>query len=103
MNYRVLAEYFAHNPHEIPTAPLNRRNPLWFYAYAENGVIYVESAKMHSPSSKISQRRPLNIKEYDTMLDLYHRRKAGEAVSVQAGQMTHNQVYWYGIFKELEL
>ena len=37
------------------------------------------------------------------MLDIYHRRNAGEKVSREATAVTINQVYWYGVFAEMKI
>ena len=102
ITYQMLADNFLLDPRDIHTIPLSG-TPIWFYAYTEDGVIYVESARKYNPSSHIVGRRALNKEETSTMYELYRRRKMGEPVSREASQVTNNQVYWYGIFADLKL
>jgi hypothetical protein len=71
--------------------------------YSENNSVYIERGRNHDNISNISSPRKLNDKETEKMLELYHRRCKGESVSQLATQTTQNQVYWYGIFAELDL
>lgn len=87
-------------PHKVPNYTTNPKG-LWFYVYAEKGNIYIENARNHSNSSRISGRRKLENEKFDAMLSLYERRKKGEAVSQEATDTTRNQVYWYGIFADM--
>ena len=48
-----------------------------------------------------TERIPLEKYKFDMMLSIYNRRKSGEQVSQDAGAITHNQVYWYGIFADM--
>ncbi|MPM05586.1 hypothetical protein SDC9_51876 [bioreactor metagenome] len=98
-----LISEFSKNPRDVKTVPLVQREPKWFYVSASNDNLYIERGRNHSNKSNISNGRALNKLELERMLDLYHRRKRGEAVSAQATQTTMNQVYWYGIFSEMNL
>ena len=101
MIYERLLHEFSEHPRDIHTVPLTRKEYKWFYVFAHNQSIYVEPAHDHVPQSAV-QRRRLNDTECNKMLELYHRRAAGETVSKEA-QKTFSQVYWYGIFSELNL
>lgn len=101
--YLEIADYFKLNPKDVHTVPLDGRQPKWFYVYTENNSIYVASAKSQNPSSHISHPRELSAREFDSMLLLHHRRNSGYKVSQEAKTVTQNQVYWYGIFSELNL
>lgn len=100
MTYYDLVNRYRANPTDIHTVPKNREKK-WFYIYVKNDKLYVCSAKNHAPKCNISQYRMLNESEFDKMLNLYLRRKRGEAVSYEATQATRNQVYWYGIFADM--
>ena len=100
--YATIVENFQAAPRDIHTVPL-KGEPHWFYVYAENGNLYVEAARTHTPSSTIKGRRLLVSAECAMMMDIYQRRKKGEAVSKEATKATRCQVYWYGIFAELGL
>ena len=103
MTYQEIANIFKANPHEAHTVPLDGRTPLWFSVRTENGSLFAAPAEAHKPSSRM--KRPIRIKEseYEKMLALYHRRLAGESVSGEAAETSRAQVYWYGIFSDLEL
>ena len=55
----------------------------------------------HKLSSNITGNRVLDIANAEKMIDLYLRRKRGEAVFEEALNSTRNQVYWFGILKDL--
>jgi hypothetical protein len=98
-----LVSSFRTAPRDVHTVPTDGREPVWFYTYVQRGALYVESGRDHSPKSRISGRHRINEAEYQVMLNLYHRRKRGEAVSREASEATLCQVYWYGIFADLGL
>ena len=102
--WKRIIQSFTENPRDIKTNPLTRKTPLWFYAYVENGKLFVDRAKTNTPSSNLSKRRLVAVDEKtcNAMYDIYLRRKRGESVSAEAGATTVNQVYWYGIFADLE-
>ena len=93
---------YINSPRDVKTIPMNKEGQ-WFYVYVEDDNIYIECALNHSNSCIISNRRKLEKEKLDAMLSLYHRRKKGEAVSKEATQTTQNQVYWYGIFSDMNL
>jgi hypothetical protein len=101
--YQDLVSSFRTAPRDVHTVPTDGREPVWFYTYVQRGALYVESGRDHSPKSRISGRHRINEAEYEVMLNLYHRRKRGEAVSREASEATLCQVYWYGIFADLGL
>jgi len=103
MSYIMIVESFERNPRDVCTFPLQKREPLWFYVYAESGKLWIDTAKSHNNSSSLNGRRLLKAEEYDKVLDIYHRRCRGEPVSKAATEATRNQVYWYGVFRELHL
>ena len=100
--YQLLIENFKHNPHDVHTVPFTKRNYTWFYVFVENDKLYIEPAHNHAPKSAV-KRRPLHNSECNEMLSIYHRRLRGEQISAEARTRTYSQVYWYGIFAELNL
>lgn len=104
LSWENLLNEFKILPRDVSTVPLSKtRNPLWFYVFVENNKLYVKNSINKLPSSKIDNKRLLSKGEYLDMLDIYKRRCKGEAVSREATQRTKSQVYWYGIFNELNL
>lgn len=102
MEYSDIVISLRVSPRDIHTVPAQAgRKPVWFYAFEQNGMIYVESGREHEPKSQIKGRFALPERQFSVMLSLYQRRKKGEAVSKEAAACSHCQVYWYGIFKEL--
>ena len=99
--YQDLIISYLKEPRDVHTIP-QYGTPIWFFTYVEAGYVYVRPAYAKTPSSKIRNPRRLNPSEFDTMLELYHRRCAGENVSLDASKATQNQVYWYGIFHDIE-
>lgn len=101
-NYQDLVTSYSQKPRNVHTVPL-RGTPMWFFTYVDKGYVYVAPAHAKTPSSKMRAPRRLNPAEFDTMLDLYHRRNKGQKVSSDAAKATQNQVYWYGIFRDMEM
>ena len=102
MNWQTVYESFLHNPRDVKTTPKTNQTPLWFFVYAEDGNLYIESAKNHSNSSKITQRRRLDKNNFAKMLELNDRRNRGISVYKEALSVTVNQVYWFGIFHDIQ-
>lgn len=103
MTYREIAAVFAREPKDVHTVPTNGQQPRWFYVSTDNGTMFVEQAKNHIPSSRITVRRKLKENEFDTILEIYQRRKRGMSVAREATEATKSQVYWYGIFSVMDL
>ena len=103
--WEEIIKSFTTNPRDVQTNPLGKRTKLWFYVYVENGKLYADCAKEHTPSSNLSKRRMLSsgAEKCNIMYDIYRRRKCGEPVAAEATATTVNQVYWYGIFADLDL
>ena len=101
--WEEIVRSYSENPRDVQSQPLNNRPGLWFYVYVEKGTLYVEQAKAHKPSSKLSMRRKLSraSQKCEMMFEFYRRRKNGETVSAEAGHKTVNQVYWYGVFADM--
>lgn len=100
--YKKLVENFKLNPRDVHTVPIARKDFKWFYVFTNNDNLYVESAHYHNPKCSVKIRL-LQEKECNEILSLYHRRSCGEQISAEAQACTHSQVYWYGIFAELNL
>ena len=98
---KIVSSY-KNNPRDVKTNPINNKEAVWFYVYVDNDNIYIENAINHSKSSVIKSRRRLDVNNFDTMLLINERRNNGEKVSKEAGSITVNQVYWYGIFADVK-
>ena len=103
VNYDDLVNSLSSNPRDIVTVPMNNRKGKWFYAFAENGTVFVTVSKEHEPKCSIKMPRPLKKEECGELYELYLRRKKGEHISGEATAATRNQVYWYGIFSDMGL
>lgn len=102
MLWQTIVDSYSRNPRDIQTVPL-KGNGIWFYVFSQNGKVYVSKAQHHANSSQIHGTRPLDKNSCDAVFELYQRRKAGEPVSQEAAAITQNQVYWYGIFHNMNL
>ena len=100
--YQKLVENFRNNPRDVHTVPFVNKDFLWFHVFVINNHLYVEPAHDHSPKSSVKKTR-LKEEQCNKILEIYHRRLRGEQVSTEAQQCTYSQVYWYGIFAELNL
>jgi len=85
------------SPRDLKTIPLER-DGRWFYAYVNNGNIYVDKAKTKTPSSELKQPQKLKHNEINKVYSIYLRRLTGERVSYEATAATRHQVYWYSVF-----
>ncbi len=103
MTYKEAALDYALNPRDVHTVLKDGRIGHWFYAYTEDGIIYAAPAKNHNPSCHMRKPIKINENQFENMLDLFHRRLAGEHVSREAMEITRTQVYWYGIFNDLQI
>ena len=92
---------FEMAPRDVSTAPIRNSAGKWFYVYVKDCKVCIESGREHDNSSNIKTVRILNPDELEDMLVLYERRRNGESVTYEAVERTVNQVYWYGIFREL--
>ena len=99
-SYLDLLNEFKTNPRDVHTVPLGKRSYKWFYVYVDNGALYVESAKDKLPRCSL-KKRMLYKKEFNEILSLYIKRKKSVPVSQEAMKCTQSQVYWYGIFNEM--
>lgn len=99
--YQDLVNEYLARPRDVCTVPLDRRSPKWFFVYSEDGVLFVESGRHHANASSLKRRAKLSETQLDTMLDIYHRRQQGEAVTAEAQAATFQKVYWYGIFSDM--
>ena len=100
--YSKIIEEFSAFPRDVSTVPTTERDGKWFYVFVKNGELYVESGHEKEPKSAV-RRRKLKESECLPLLGLYHRRESGEAVYAEAHRITYSQVYWYGIFEEMNM
>ena len=100
--YQKIISEFSKHPRDIHTIPLKPHTPKWFFVFVKENIVFIEPAHHKMPSSKVKTRKLLET-ECNEMLEIYHRRLSGEAVSKKAQECTHSQVYWYGIFSEMNL
>ena len=98
----MIMDSYSRGPRDVHTIPL-QGNKIWFYVCAENGELYISKARHHANSSQVRGQRRMDKQNCEAMLALYRRRKQGESVSMEASATTQNQVYWYGIFDDMDL
>lgn len=102
MLWETIVDSFTRKPRDVITIP-TKGDGVWFYVSSKSGRVFVSGALTHTPPSQVRGSRQLDRNNCDTMFALYQRRKAGEPVSQEASSITQNQVYWYGIFNDLNL
>lgn len=99
---KKIYEEYTSFPHDVQTNPLRKNvTPRWFHVSNVGNKIVISNAVEHNLSSNITGNRVLDIANAEKMIDLYLRRKKGEAVFEEALNSTRNQVYWFGILKDL--
>lgn len=88
-------------PRDVQTNPMQKNaTPRWFHVSNIGNEIVISKAVGHSPSSKITRNRTLDIVNAEKMVDLYLRRKKGMRVA-DDGLEAWNKSYWFGILKDL--
>ena len=100
--WQLICNSFAQNSRDVITIPMSKKGK-WFFVYTEKDSVFIESGRSHSDACKIKGRRRLEEKKCKKMLEIYYKRCEGQSVTKEAIATTYNQVYWYGIFADLEL
>ena len=93
LNWGEIFDSFAKNPRDVIT----QANGVWFYTYTEGKDIYVESGRNHKNRSKITTRRKLDRKNFETIYDMYLNNTPRSKIL----DITRNSSYWFGIFSDL--
>lgn len=68
--WKIIMNKLQETPTEISTVPSDKKEPLWFKASIDKGILYVHSAANHIPSAKISKRRKISQKGFEAGLSL---------------------------------
>lgn len=91
-------------PAEVSTVPSNNKEPLWFNAFIEDGSLFVENAIIHRPSTKMSKRRKISKKDFDTVYSFYHRWANGERyLRQEVRTLSRNTAYLFALISRFEL
>ncbi len=93
LTWEEIFESFDKNPRDVIT----QQHGVWFYTYTEGKCIYVEPGRYHTNCSKITTRRRLDSKNFETIYDMY----LNNAPHSKVQSITHNASYWFGIFSDL--
>lgn len=90
-------------PVEFVTVPSNKKEQLWFIAYVDNGVVYVDNSRTKKPSTKMSQRRKISRDDFLTVYAYYHRWANGERhLRQEVRSLSRNTAYIFGLVAKLE-
>lgn len=93
----------SEGPVEASTIPSNNRKPLWLTAYIENGILFVDNAVIHRPSTKMSRRRRISKKDFDTVYSYYHRWANGERhLRQEVRTLSRNTAYIFGLISKFK-
>ncbi|MBE6749404.1 MAG: hypothetical protein E7557_09295 [Ruminococcaceae bacterium] len=93
--WELIVNSYSENPRDVLTSG----GKVYFYVYVEDGKVFLESGRNHANKSKITGRRQLDESNLTT---IYNEYKSGAKPS-DLLNITFNSVYWFGIFKDLEL
>ena len=93
LTWEEILESFSKNPRDVIT----QQQGVWFYTYTEEKNIYVETGRNHTKCSKITTRRRLDSKNFETIYDMY----LSNAPRSKVCGITRNASYWFGIFSDL--
>lgn len=88
---------------DVATVPSNKREPLWFFAFIDNGNLYVENSGNCMPSTKLSQRRKITKSDFLTVYSYYHRWANGERhLRQEVRTLSRNTAYIFGLINRYE-
>jgi len=88
---------------EIATVPSDNRTPLWFTTYIEKDVLYVDKAKVHAPSSKMSAPRRISQKDFNFVYSYYSRWANGETyLRHEVSRLSRNVAYIFALISRFE-
>ncbi|TGE37208.1 hypothetical protein E4K67_15165 [Desulfosporosinus fructosivorans] len=91
------------SPFEIATVPSNNKIRLWFSVYTDKDNIYVDNAKTHCPSTKMSQPRKITKKDFSTVYSYYQRWTSGERYLRQEVRLlSRNTAYIFALISHFE-
>lgn len=88
---------------ELSTIPSNNKEPLWLTAFIENEDLFVNNAVNHKPSTKMSVKRKISKKDFDTVYSYYHRWANGERYLRQEVRiLSRNTAYIFALISKFE-
>lgn len=91
------------NPADVRTVPSNKKQPLWFNAYIENGNLFVHNAISHKPSTEMSQRRKISKKDFEIVYSYYYPWSNGERhLRQEVRMLSRNTAYIFGLIAHFE-
>ena len=64
MTYMNLVNSFRASPREIPTVPITRIAPKWFYVYVQQDTILASSGRNHANACNMTPDRRLDPAEF---------------------------------------
>jgi len=99
---RIVAQ-LQEAPVELRTVPSNKREPLWFCVVGKNGDLYVQNARSHEPSVRLSQCRRISKREFLSVYPHYQRWVKGERhVRQEARACSMNTAHIFGLIVYFE-
>lgn len=91
------------NSTEVVTVPSNKKEPLWFKSYIENGNVYVKNSETHSPPTKMSQPRKITVEDFLTVYAYYHRWANGERhLRQEVRMLSRNTAYIFALIAHFQ-
>ncbi len=93
--WNLIRNSYSVNPRNVLTCGGRK----YFYVYTDGDDVYIESGRNYQNNSSISTPRTLDKKNLKTIFEEY---KTGSKPS-DITKITFNSVYWFGIFKDLNL
>lgn len=91
------------NSADVATVPSNKREPLWFFAFIDNGKLYVENSGNCMPSTNLSKRRKITKSDFVTVYSYYHRWANGERhLRQEVRTLSRNTAYIFGLINHFE-
>ena len=90
------------SPAEVATVTKNKKSPIWFTAYTENGEVHVQSAITNKPSAKIAGFRKLSRDEFIRVYPYYRLWAKGECQRQEIRNISVNTSYIFALIARFE-
>lgn len=97
--WKIIINELNQKEREFHTVPKTKKEPVWFAAKSDGKNIYIDKARIHKPSSKITSIRVLKLDNFLKVYPLAIKREQGESVSSEVTKTTVNQVYYFSLIK----
>ncbi|OPX45064.1 hypothetical protein CLHUN_12960 [Ruminiclostridium hungatei] len=100
--WKKIIDKLSIDPDDYKSVPQINRIPVWFSASTDKEFIFINSAKMESPSSKITTPRKIVFSDFDQVYAVYASWADGEkGARSEVRKISSNTAYIFALIKAL--